>query len=178
MLSYVSSLVTVCEAGCCDDESFHSQLINWIQNSLLPPLRHAVPSDDLMTLEAAVMMPWQLQKHTHDTPAASAGAAAMAVNFSEYQHQRDCCGQCANPCQPSREQGLQCPCGAIICSECYELTRAEVRKLLKSSAFTFECDACRWQQQGGQALVVRKNTACSACRVVFPRPDDNTTLKA
>ncbi len=105
-------------------------------------------------------------------------ADADAEAEAETEAARDCCGQCANPCQPSRKQGLKCPCGAIICSECYELTRADVHELLRSSAFTFKCDSCRGQQQGGQALVVRKNTACSACRVVFPRPDDNKTLKA
>jgi hypothetical protein len=182
-LSYVRSLVAVCEAGCCDDEGFHGQLINWIQISLIPPLRHAVPSDYLMTLEAAVMMPWQLQKQdTHDTPAASTGTAAVAVasalKFTMYQHQSERCERCANPCEASKMQGLKCKCGAVTCAECYELTRTDISQLLRSRAFTFKCDACREQQEGGEALVVRKNRACSTCRVVFPRPDDKKTLKA
>jgi hypothetical protein len=128
------------------------------------------------------MMPWQLQNlDAYDTPAASAGTAAVAVasalNFTEYQHQRDCCEQCAKPCQPSKIQGIKCKCGAITCSECYELTSAEISQLVHSRAFTFKCEACslREQQQCGEALVVRKNSTCSVCRVVFPRPVDYRT---
>ncbi len=75
-LSYVRSLVAVCEA----EKAFHGQLINWIPISLIQPLRSILPSDYLMPLEAAVMMPWQLQKlDAHDTPGASTGTVAVAV---------------------------------------------------------------------------------------------------
>ncbi len=120
------------QTGCSYDQGFKAELISWIQKSLIPPLRETVQSDYLFQLEAAVKMPClteggQLQhlmsQDAQDNPVANTLTAALPVastsNFAKYQHQRDCCGYCAAPCNRSELQGCECNCGAICCSDCY-----------------------------------------------------------
>ncbi len=99
-----------------------------------------------------------------NTLTATLPVASGTSNFAKYQHQRDCCGYCAAPCNQSELQDFECNCGAICCSDCYGLASAETRRILSLKQFTFKCDTCREQHSSDfEAVVVvsHPNRACS-----------------
>ena len=127
IIQYVCNSVTASEAGLSHDQSFLAQLKSWIKQRLIPFLNETSLSEYVPELESAVDGPTASQEGGLQT-SRSVVPVALASHFGEFQHKNNCCENCAAPCNPSREQGFACNCGAIVCRRfCYGLTRAEHR---------------------------------------------------
>lgn len=167
IIQYVCNSVTAGEAGLSHDPSFLAQLKSWIKQRLIPFLNETSLSEYVPELESAVDGPTASQEGGLQT-SRSVVPVALASHFGEFQHQKNCCDNCAAPCDPSMEQGFACNCGAIVCRRfCYGLTLKQYQTFVRTDEFKYECDSCREQHCGEQQLMrggLQQISACFACR--------------
>jgi uncharacterized membrane protein YgcG len=170
IIQYVCNSVTASEAGLSHDQGFSAQLKSWIKQRLIPFLKETSLSEYVPALETAVGGPAASQEGGLPT-SRTVVPVNRALDFSKFQHQKNCCEKCAAPCDPSKEQGFACNCGAIVCREgCYGLTRQAYQSIVRTDEFKYECDSCREQHCGKQQtkqVGLQQNSACFSCRILL-----------